>query len=683
MNNIPELIGYSLIGSFLAYGIIRIASILFVSNDESPGVRLVASPMFGYIFVVSLVAIVVTKGKTLYVLPFFLLLFFFRKNILKYHRSGFELKWSEFYILIFNVVVHWIVFFDWKNLSYFSEWIDSYHYSSNVSSIIATNSECYMHECSNLKLKFDHQNSFYHYSEYYLTILIKFFFDKNSYFSLFFISIPVIMTIAQIQAISFLNIYSKFRGLNGIAFVLGITTCIRFINIGIIWPFDINNWNHFPIYQITNYFNIYFYNYNGKTPLFLSIFLTLYSLWKEDKLIYFSLSMMIVTLLNLVFLPFFVLFFFILFLIEKRPFGFFSFPLFLSVLGLLPIFFLNSGKDISINPMKPSLDFFVDFNIKNTLSSLRNAVIYVLGNFFPHFIFLSISMLSIWRSRNMRLFIIILILFPLLLNVPTGSKVLLILCVVSGVYFYLFNPGGSVPVFVSLFSILLLVLIFGIFDPNEYADFFQFYEQPIVGMAYALPFIFLVEWKISPVKPFSLIATIFIALNVYESHFANNRTYFRSENSEKFYQKFIQKTEGKKIRATFLTNEILEMVYISGDNTCGFDILNRSDSLEIYTLGSDNLTRTDSLRMARGMLAWKIYQRQPITIFEKKHPEIKNRDSLKLSFMKQYHITAFFRDENNPRYKMNYLNNHLSDSLYNPAETYWVYFLNFKQNKKN
>ena len=684
MINVPELISSSLISSFVAYGIIRLASLFFISGEGSAGMRQVAAPVFGYFFVVSIVAILTTKGNSTYTLPFFLVIHMLRKNLFRLPSSGFEVKWIEVLILLFNVAVHWIIFFDWRNGCFFSEWIDSYQYSSNVTSIMETGSECIAQECANLKLGFNYEHAIYHYSEYYLTILIKWFFGNSSYFSLFFVSMPVIMTMAQVQAINFLNIQSRFKGFNAVAFVLGLTTCIRFINIGAVWPFEVNFWSHFPLYQITNYFNIYFYSYSGKIPLFVSMFLTLYSLWKEEKLVLFSLGMVLVTLLNLVFFPFFILFFFILFLIEKRPLRCFAFPLLLSALALLPIIILNSGKDLSIFPMKPSFDFFLNLGFQNTQSSLRNTVLYVLGNFYPHFIFLLISLFSFWRSRNLRLLILILFLFPLLLNNTYGSKIILVLCVVSGIYFYIANPGASMPVFVSLFTLLILYSVFGIFDPDEYRDFFQFYKFPIDGMACVLPLLLISEWKAKPIKYFSAIAFLFAIININENYFVNNRVYFRTNNPKNFHKEYLLKTSGKNIKAAFLSTNFQNPVTEIGlFNSTGVDILNWSDSLEIYNLGPEDLTRIDSLRMARGILAWKIYQRQPFIIFQRMNPRIKDPDNLKIAFMKQHGLSAFFRAEGNPREKMNFLNHYLSDSLYNPVEKYWIYFLNFEQKNKN
>ena len=131
------------------------------------------------------------------------------------------------------------------------------------------------------------------------------------------------------------------------------------------------------------------------------------------------------------------------------------------------------------------------------------------------------------------------------------------------------------------------------------------------------------------------------------------------------------------LRAAYLTFTETNPVNAGLDDRCGFDLMNQSDSLELFYLGTDRTSRLDTLRMARGVLAWKILERQPFTIFRKQHPGISGIDSQRIAFMKQNGIRAFFRKDAGPRSKMQYLNPYLSDSLYNPTDKYWVYFLQF------
>ena len=682
MIEIPALIVHSILASMLGYGVIRLASFLFTTKENPLDSRLISSELFGYFFVAGAVAVIATKGKTTYGLAFLMLLIYWAKNALKFKIPEIRISYTEFIILILNVLVHWLVFFDWKNHCFFSEWTDSYLYASNITSIMAIQKECVMHECGNALLGFDSEIGIYHYSEYYITILLKWIFGKSSYFNLFFVTIPVIMTIAQVQAIQFLERFSKIRGLNSIAFVLGITTCIRFFNAGILFFNEFQSLVHFPLFQISDYYNVYFYSYSGKIALFLMLFFSLYALWKENQMTRFSLALVIAGMLNLVFLPFFYLFFLLLALTEKKPIRQLFLPAILPIISLFPMIYLNIGKDLHIFNIKPEINFVLVASLKSTMSQFRNAMLFIMGNFYPHLIFVLLSFSALRKTAGYKLFFILVFLFPILLNIPFASGILLLGFVLLSIFFYLKAPASSMPVFACLLTLVILQAIFGIFHSLEYRDFFQFREFPLNAMACALPFLLLIEWEIPLSKYFWIAGFLLVIHNVSEMYFINNRTYFREESPLSFFNDFQKKTGGKHILAGYVSGELGNPVYIGLDNVCGYDLIHQSDSIDFFYLRHDAFSRIDSVRMARGLLAWKTLQRQPFIVFSKKHPEISNLDSMRIAFLKENKITAIFHKDEIPVEKIRYLQTYFLDSLYNKAEKYRVYFLDFQKGGK-
>jgi len=673
-----HLVLISLAGGLLSYGLIRLASVLFEKRGKIEFE--IASPLLGYALVCGILAVIFLGFRTT-ILPAVLALTAYGiHNTIRHKWAGLNLRKSmyESAFVILNIGIHWLVFYDWRNACFFSEWQDSYSYAGNVIGMLENKMDCVMHECSNAALGYDSASTIYHYSEYYLTFLSVFLFGKSSYFSLFFIAIPVIMSLAQIQLVRYLRIGTGLNLIQSIALVLGITTCIRYVNIGALVPGNLNGLSHFPLFQISDYFNIFFYNFSGKIPLFLLLFFSLNFLWKEKMRLEFGLAFMLIPVLNLTFLPYFILFFGMVGLAEKRswrwllPAG----PLLLPVL-LFPLM-LNAGKDLAVQVPSAPYDFDWIFHWKEMITSLKSGWMYLLGNFYALFLLTGVLFIMFRRSFISIVFFSLVCGYPFLLNRPGLSGGLFLLSFCFAIYLFFWLSARNLPVFFSIISLMALHILFAPFKHGAFRDIFQLREFPLIGFILALPFLILSDWK-KGIPAFIWIPCFAMAaLNLYEMHFMNNRVYYRNRSPLDFHKQYFEKTHGKKIRAAYLSessSNILEADLIS---RAGYDLMNVSDSLELFYLGLDKISHHDSLLLARSVVAWGLQERQPFALFCRMNPQILSREAQRLAFMKQHRIQAFFRNASLSRSGMNYLNTALTDSLYNPSEKYWVYFLKFE-----
>jgi hypothetical protein len=642
-----------------------------------------AGLFLGFSLLIGLIASVHVGYRSLY-FPWTLVLlggllwqFFKQKGFSSFSMSAG--LWPGLALTLFNVWFHWIVCYDWKNETFLSDWIDSYIYSDNVNFLLKLKTETPGYLAESMYLGEGTKTSFYHYSEYYLCMPMKWLVDLPSHFLLFFVVMPFMVAISQLIIIYLVKPWWKHSVFWLLAFVLAGTTFFRYVHLFNLFEltgytnYAIERFKNFPTYLITPENTIYPYSYSGKVVVFFIALLGCLALAKKSQPVMLTVALALTFVTNAIYLPFVLAFVLLMFWQEHRSFKDYAFILVGPALAYLYHMLVSQNSIPAVaSEFKP--EWQVVWSLKSTYIIFYKKFYWLVSNFYPQMCFTGLLWWITQKSKLSMLFLIYLVLLALVfLYSPSliGVASILFWGIIG---WLLIGQAQATPIQTKPYLLLVANLVFWLFNELTIAfrDVFQIHELSLITTIFLLPFLLIEEGKWSKWQ-LAVLSAIFMANNLFAVNFYFKRTYFRTENSAAFLEKYFEKTKGRLVKSLFI-NSVNNTPYIASEGRTGFDIKNMSDSLFQFYVSIETLTPTDSLNLKKA-LAWQSYQDQPFVQYYNKNKASMSLDSAKRSFCRAKGISAVFRSAHVMPEQVAFAKPLIVDSLENRVERYMVYFL--------
>ncbi len=594
--------------------------------------------------------------------------------------GGFTLFPLESFLIVFNLAVRFLSFYNAENQNFLPEWIDSYIYTDQLFYLERFGVETSYPQMESLSTGQSWSINLYHYLEYYLASWFKIFLNRTNYPVLFFCAIPFLISLAQIAVFRFFRSETRLGSIGLLLLILSAGTLFRFFHFGL--PIELitskANWffqfYHFPLYKISTDFWVYFYNFYPKVPLFILLLVGITAALRTGNPFLHLFILLFSLYANMVFLPFLACWYLGHLYLSRRNWLWF---------GILPLsvalvfgiqFLLNLGR-----PSTPGAFFIPDFelvwSLKSSYRLLFKKFEFFMGNFFPLLLFfqavrLLINPRSIWAWASL----FYLLGFPAVFLKPDMLIQPWFLMGMAGFLVQVYLRRKTLfgePFFLCLSTLNLVLWLLDIWLTFP-VDYFQIHQMTLVGSLYMITFYHSAR-NLKPGWVAGILAVLFIIHNVESISFYFHRIYYREKSSAPFIEAFLRRTSGRMVHSAYISDN-RGTPYI-GLGKSGGDIKNVSDSLEQHFISLDVFTREDTLRIYRGY-SWKIYQDKPMVQFynrnRRRYPGFAESQR---AFIRQNNISCLFRASYIDRQNMNFANPLLADSMLNEVEGYWVYFL--------
>lgn len=675
---LPVLVGiclFSIIFFWVADAVGAFLSACFQSQAQ------VGNLLLGTTVLVSIAALLTTNGVTIFLFPLGLLTYFLvRKRsvipTLNYSRL-LTLNWIFPVLICLNVCIRFLMLFNSKSGSLFTDYVDQYNYIDQVNLTLKYGMETDFLGLENLVFGEHASHSVYHYFEVYISVLGKFFTRLPTYYVFEFFTLPILLSFAQIQLVRLSSAFYQTRLVSGTLIVLAATSCFRFFCFEqlLLWPLRWTDWfvhlAYFPLYTITSEHSLYFYSYIFKISTFVILFSVYhYSVVRKDSIL-LIVSSVLAVFVNLVFLPFFVVINMLHTLAQKKRTRV-IFYLFGSLLFLAVFYFLVNRNSPSAPSASGGLPVFkISFGVTSLYRYVLGILNFSFGNYYPSILLVAALLFVKLRSFRSGALLILVLLFPFtFFGYSIFFKVFLV--GVVGILLISVKPitealrHNPVPGF-SVTAILSLAFINSFLYP--FFDFYQVCFVPLFALLAFFPALYLSRFELN--KFGCLVVILFIVNNIWVLYFQSHRISLPG-NPKPFVSAFLNKTGGRFTKGVYVSSIPYRPYFYIGRT--GYDIQNQSDSLALTFISFDQLNRkdTNSLLLTR---AWPFYQKFPFVRFYNRHRNSLLLDDSKRLFLKEKGITCIFRSKGDPRILVDFANGYLSDSLYNPKEMSWVYFL--------
>lgn len=634
--------------------------------------------LYGLWVVVGMAAILVTKGITIFLFPLFLILWLIFKSKDRIY-TGLQIDWYESALfsslIVINALIRFWMLYNPKTGTLFTDYTDQYNYIDQVNLLLM-----YRKEVDFLGLEselFGEGSTYtpYHYFEVYISVAGKWLTHLNTFFVFEFFSLPILVSLAQIQVVRVVGALFAVRQIPAVIWVFIAGTCFRFFHFGSIISWlkihSLDYLNHFPLYAISSEHTLYFYSYIFKVSTFILLFSAwYYAVKKEDRNLEWVVSSC-AAFVNLVFLPFFITLTGLR-LISRRKLNWdFLVPI-LGVVFLGAFYFLNNvGNEKLPEPATQFPGFVTLFRLKDSYHSALEIVNFPFANYYP---LVLLSVIGFWllkkEPRRLSLLVLVLIFPFLFLSFSALFKIFLVLLALvlawnSRDWMAFFQSDR--PVVFAITALLSLAFVNTFL--YSFFDFYQVWFMPMVGLIVFLPSIYLARIPLN--STVVILLSLFLVNNLSVLYFYYHRISLPG-NPKPFVTSFLKKTGGRFTKGVYVSS-LPARPYIYIGRT-GYDVQNQSDSLYLTFISFDQLSQADTARLLR-IKAWSFYQKFPFVRFYNRHKDQYALDDCKRLFMKENGVSCVFRSKSDPRSLAGFANGFMTDSLYDRKEMSWVYFL--------
>jgi hypothetical protein len=641
------------------------------------------------LFITSVIGTIFTKGQTIYLPIFFILTYFifvkFKLTII-YNLNFIN---SDLIIFIFYFIL--IFGIQWYFLhnplgGFFNNYPDAYIYMNQISLLDKWSIEAPAVELEKLEFGFQSFQKPYHYLEFWPAVLI----HRISYFNSFqiynFWMIPFFGSILIYQAYIYLkNRFSNIFLL--ITLPLAVYFTLRYNYFDelikkIFISFDLNT-SYFKSVFFQNFSSPHFFSFELGIKLIVSgIFLfPLFLLLIEKKEQLFAINLGILPIVNFSLAPFSLLLSSTLFIrsfIFKNIKTIYLIP-FVNIIFLALFYYLLKNKNIP--EISPDFYNLILSGVNNFRTDFKLILFNNFNMIFQNFYYLILLCFLLSTKIKNKYFIILLILsfYPIIFIDYKNLIFIYLILLLSVCIFLFFKEKNKINILTNLFT----TGVFSVFLLTNIMIFFQgmvesFQLSAIVyfPLFFILTLFFIKEnmsennWIIKTL----FLSFIWIPLNIFGICQENIKCQNRKKGVEEFNYKF-KKFGGypKDFRSVYFS-EFSMIPYLYYDRM-GYNFQHGTDNFFTTCLSLDAISKKDSISLKTSG-AFGLLQNFPFSIWQESQKNSGlSMDIKKKKFILDKKINLVLRHNDYNRQKIQFLNELLTDSLYNSQYNYWIYKL--------
>jgi hypothetical protein len=625
-----------------------------------------------------LTAILYVNINTIFIIPLlFIFAYFFKTKF-------YNVNLKEFTYLLIFFLPYFILLYYLKSSSLFlndigiisSSTFDDYSYTSQINLLGKYKKETWFLELERESFSMDSIYKPYHYFEFYLSLLFKFFSRQNNYCTYHLSTLPILQTFALGIATLAVRKYSKWTDIQVLLVCFSFFLCLRYTILDEIifqkLPVSfIHIFKHFVFQKVfLNQAGIHFLSSYFGFKISISLIFIGYLIIYPDinsKNKFFILS--IFPFISTTYIPFVIIFCLINLIFNYKDINFFL-PIF--SISLFFIFYTIYGSHESQGIHGDKIDIFESFynsNIKNFMSifnRINESIIIILEFIYLPILILNIILFfSLGGIRKYKLPLMLISAFPFFIyEKGIGLYLYYTLFFISSIIIY--RPYFGIIIRSKnrelILSLIVLFISFNLF--SFIWDISQIFNLIFYATFPVLILIIVSKQSITKIYLFYLTVTLFSAFSVFNLTYDSRRSHhpvIQDKNVNLKIKSWLSKIRSHKaVHFNLFTNPPFLTSSIVGN-----EFLNYSDSLVNAYVSLDKLTKNDS-SIIKKFSIFGYYERLPFVEYYRTTQLVKPKLDLRkiqIAFIKKNDIQLVFKADVFPNSEFEFIRRSAIDSI--------------------